>query len=379
MLQPNLNLVGACQAIQQEASNMAIASRGNYAYMMGRKTGALDFILSAENSGGIEVVPGSGRSLSHQNGSKLASLEVFYDQRTKPCQISEDCDANVCDDGAAPLRKQFTVNVTNCISTPVRQWLAQDLEALCIDPQRFMRERLMSDLRAAREKLSERLLAYLDTEIGINYEFDGTTTAAGQYKDLQLISTSSGQPIPLPGNFITIQQDFMNNQLMGLPAVIGWGLMDSYYRLDKMSCCNATTPFGAVDGTMSMAFYMDQVANTVLGDNKVVVTAYGAHHFVYFNENRLLEQMPNTQANDAIHIVIPDPDGYPIDWNFDLYFDHCDKKWKSMYSLMWEAFNVFQEDSFAGSGEESSPDVSPDCDDELDGMLATFGYNIKNS
>lgn len=379
MLQPNLNLVGACQPIIQEASNMAIAARGNYAYRLGRKTGALDFILSAENSGGVEVVPGSGKTLTLQNGTKKAKMKVYYDQRTKPCQISEDCDANVCDTAVSPLRKEFDVTVDNCMSSPVREWYAEDLEALCIDPVRFMRERGFSDLRAFREKLSERILAYLDSEIGINYEFDGSTTAAGAYKDLQLISTTTGQPIPLPGNFLEILQDYQNNQLNGIPAIIGQGLMDSYYRLDRMSCCNSATPFGAVDGTMSMAFYMDQIANTVLGANKVIVTGFGVHHFIYFNENRLLMAMPNTQANDAIHIVIPDPDGYPIDYNFDLYFDHCDKKWKSMYSIMWDTFNVFRNDSFAGDGEDTSPDVSPDCNDDLDGMLATFGYHITNS
>jgi hypothetical protein len=340
---------------------------------MQRKTGGLDFITSPENAG-VEVE--SGRLISSQGGRKAAKLHIYYDQRTKPCQISQDCDANVCDTGTTPVRQEMDVTIGNCLSTPVREYTAADMAALCNDTETFMRTRGFNDLRAARELLSERILAYLDGEIGINYEFDGSTTLAGTYKNVQLLFTINGQPTPQPGNFTDMILDYQNNQLVGVPAVIGQGNFEQFAMLHNMSCCNSTTPFGEANINGDARWYKDQAGNQVLGDNKVILTAFGVHHFLYWNENRNIAAVEGSNASDAFHIVVPDPMGYPIDWNFDFYFDHCEKKWKSFYSIMWGAFNIFQNDSFAASGEDTSPDVSPDCDDDLDGMLATFGYNI---
>jgi hypothetical protein len=72
-------------------------------------------------------------------------------------------------------------------------------------------------------------------------------------------------------------------------------------------------------------------------------------------------------------ITVPDPAGYPFDWNLDLYWDICAKKWKMMYSISWGIFNLFQLDSFSSNSETTG---SPDCSDELDNMLGVFGYSI---
>ena len=358
----NIDIIGACENIRKEAETLA---GENYAYNLKRKTGALDFITSPEN-GGVDA-----SLISYDSGRKIAELKVLYDQRTKPCNISTNCDQNVCDDGATPLRKQFTTTISGCIKTPVRAYSNNDMVALCKDTSAFMRDRGFSDIRAAHEKFSELILAELDNQVGVNIEFDGTTTSAGSYKQVQLINTAvDEQKIPLPGNWAEVILDYQNNQLNGTPAVIGQGNLQLFYKLHDMSCCNATTPYGDENVESDARFYLDQAANAVLGTNKFIVAAYKAVHLLTFNENRNI----NIRDEGQVHIVVPDPFGYPFDWNLDFYFDMCTKTWKSMYSLTWGTFNVFQADSFAATGEESSPDVSPDCSDDLDGMLGVFGY-----
>lgn len=358
----NIDIIGACENIRREADTMA---GENYAYNLRRKTGALDFITSPEN-GSVDA-----SLISYDNGRKIATLKVLYDQRTKPCQISSNCDQNVCDEGSTPLRKQFLTNIENCVKTPVREYSNDDMVALCKDTGAFMRSRGFNDLRAAHEHLSERVLAELDNQIGTNDEWDGTTTAAGQYKPVQLINTAvDEQRIPLPGNWAEVLMDYENNQLTGVPAVIGQGNLAMFYKIHGMSCCNATTPYGEADVEGDARFYLDQAANTVLGANKFILAAYNAVHMLTFNENRNI----NISTPIQQHIVIPDPFGYPFDWNLDFYFDNCTKTWKSMYSLVYGFFNIFQADSFAAAGEDTSPDTSPDCSDELDGMLGIFGY-----
>lgn len=361
-----LNVVGACERIIAEASRLA---GQNYAFNLQRKTGALDFITSPEN-GGVDA-----KLISYQNGRKLAKLHLYYDQRTKPCEINyTDSDSTVCDDGSTPVRKETDITISNWLSTPVRQYSNDDMAALCNDTETFMRERGFNDLRAAREVLSERILADLDNAIGVNKEHDGSTTAAGQYKDLQLIYTSNGQPTPQPGNFAIMTLDYENNQLMGTPAVIGQGNFDLFAKLHKMSCCNSATPYGEANVLDEVRYYKDQAANNVLGANKLIMATYGAMHLLTFNENRNIAAT-GVNSPDRFNIVVPDPAGYPFDWNLDFYFDNCTKTWKWMYSILWGTFNVFQADSFSADGESTSPDASPDCNDELDGMTGVFGYH----
>lgn len=359
----NYDIIGACENIRKEAADMA---GENYAYNLKRKTGALDFITSPEN-GGVD-----SSLISYDNGRKIATLKILYDQRTKPCQISSNCDQNVCDDGSTPLRKQFLTEISSCIKTPVRQYSNDDMVALCKDTAGFMRDRGVHDLRAAHEFWDERILAEMDNQIGTNDEWDGTSTAAGQYKDIQLINSAlDEQRVPLPGNWAEVMLDYQNNQLNGTPAVIGQGNLQMFYKLHGMSCCNSATPYGEANVEGDARFYLDQAANNVLGANKFILAAYKAMHLLTFNENRNIEIKDEAQ----VHTVIPDPFGYPFDWNLDFYFDKCTKTWKSMYSLTWGIFNIFQADSFAASGEDASPDVSPDCSDDLDGMLGVFGYH----
>lgn len=362
----NFDIVGACQNIQAEAE--ALAGSGNYAYNLKKKTGALDFITSQENGGPVDT-----NFISYNSGRKYATLQMFYDQRTKECQISDNCDITVCDEGSTPQRKEATVRITKCVKTPIREYSTRDMIALCMDKSTFIQKRAGSDLRAAAAFLSTRILAEMGAEIGTNDEWDGTSTAAGQFKPIQLIKNnidSQGQPGPLPGNWAEVMLDYANNQLTGVPAAIGQGNLEYFYKLHGYSCCNATTPYGEANVEGDARFYLDQSANTVFGTNKFVLVAPGALKMVTFNVNEDID----INDDSVVHTVIKDPHGYPFSWDLDAYWDHCSKTWKVMYSLMWEVFNTFQPDSFGAAGEGESPDASPDCADPLDGMLGVFGY-----
>jgi hypothetical protein len=356
----NVDLIGACERIRKEASELA---GQNYAYNLKKKTGALDFITSPEN-GRVDA-----SLVSWDNGRKVGTLKVLYDQRTKSCQVGTTS-ASVCDDGSRPARKQFLTDIDGYIHTPVREFSNDDMVVICKDTKAFIQSRLMSDINAAHEKFSELVLAELLAARGKNYEFDGTTTAAGANKTEDLIGTSGGQNVPLPGNFADMLLDYQNNQLTGRPAIIGQGNIQLFAKLHNMSCCNATTPYGEADIAEDALIYIDQNANEVLGANNVIMAAPGVMHLVTFNENRNININTPTHQN----IVIPDP-LYPFDWNLDFYWDACSKSWKYMLSLHYTIFNVYQADSFSAN-DDASPDVSPDCDDDLLGMLGVFGYSI---
>lgn len=363
----NLDIVGACENIRQEAATLA---GQNYAFNLKRKTGALDFITSEAGSANANA-----ELITYQSKKKIARLKVLYDQRTKECQISDNCDITVCDEGSQPVRKEVIFDIDKCVKTPIREYSTAEMNALCMDTQSFIQMRAGSDLRAGLEFLSTRLLAELQNNIGTNDEWDETQTAAGQYKDIQLIGTVNNQRVPLEGNWAEVMMDYENNQLGGVPAAIGEGNLSMFFKLHGYACCNATTPYGEANVDGDVRYYVDQAANSVFGANKFVLVAPGIFKLLTYQENR------NISINDdsVVHTVIPDPHGYPIDWNMDAYWDHCTKTWKVMFSTMWGLFNVYQPDSFAAAGESDSPDSSPDCADPLDGMLGVFGYRATNA
>lgn len=364
----NLDIVGACENIRKEAETLA---GENYAYNLKKKTGMLDAITSEFNGNAADPT-----LISYDQGRKIAYLKVLYDQRTKECQVTDNCDITVCDEGSTPVRKEVITSISNCVKTPKRQYTNDDMVALCMDTQTFIQKRAGSDLRAGVEFLNTRLNAAVLTQVGVNHSWDGTDVAAGAFKSVQLVNSAvDEQPIPLPGNWANVTMDYEHNQLGGVPFAVGQGVIQQFFKLHGYSCCNATTPYGEADIDGDTRYYVDHSSNTVLGANKFITFAPGILKLLTFNENRNI----NIQDDSVVHTVIPDPNGYPFDWNLDAYWDKCTKTWHIMYSLTWGLFNVFQPDSFAASGEGDSPDASPDCADELDGVLGVFGWTATSA
>jgi len=367
-------LIGACENIRREAEDLA---GSNYAGKLGRINGALDMLTSPDN-GGIDseliTAPGS-------NGAKVAQLKVIYDQRSRPCQASTSLTTNICNDTAiATTRKQFLKNIGKKITSPIYKFTNDQLVVICKGSKEYIQSWLLQGVRAAKERWNEVLLAELNTMVGKQYHWDNTETAAGSYYNLQLLLTSSGQDLPQPGNYVTIEQDFKNMQLTGYPAIIGAGYFDRFIRLHDMSCCNTNTPYAEAVLKAGAAYFYDHAANDILGNNKIIALPFEIVHLLTFNQNKNIEEVFGSgQLGTEIHITVPDPDGltkftngkrHPIMWNFDMKWDCTDNSWKYMFSLHWDIFNVYQSDSFA------SDSGTPDCTDDLIGMTGVFGYQI---
>jgi hypothetical protein len=358
-----ITAVGACDAVRREVTALA---GENAPFNLGRETGALDYVTNSGGGAGIEY------DIISSSDAVVKRARVLYDQRTRPCQVSTDPNTNICNDtGTTISRKEFFVDIDKKLSSPARYWTVEDMAVLC-DPGKaeFMRQRLANDLRATRERWDEILLAEFNARVGKIYHWDGTTTAAGSYKSLQLLdNNSTGSPdqdIPLPGNYVNMLLDYENMQLGGVPAIIGQGYFHKFMMLQKMSCCNATTPYGEAVAGAGAAYYFDQAGNAVLGANKVVMATPGAIHLMTYNVNNII----NINTELEAHTVVRDPVYPNIYWNLDFKWDCTTNRWKYMYSIHWTLFNVFQTDSF---GTDSG---TPDCGDELYGMNGLFGYQI---
>lgn len=355
-------IIGACENIRKEAKDMA---KGNYAFDLHRINGGLDFVTSEENNG-VE-----SSLISYDEGTKVATLKVLYDQRTRPCQASTSLTTNICNDTTTTVtRKQFFKSIGKKISSPARYFSNDDLVVLCDGSQGFIRRRLNSDLAATRERLNEVVLAELLAMRGKIYHHDGTETAAGSNKNLQLLYSQNGQYTPQPLNYVQIEQDFKNMQLAGLPAVIGAGKLDTFIRSNNMACCNSTTPYADAVRTAGAAYFYDHAAGDVLGPDVFLVIPFGIVHFLTFNKNKNIMDLlgENGNVGTEIHTIVQDPVYPNLKWNFDMKWDCTVERWKYMYSFHWDIFNIYQSDSFA------TDTGTPDCTDDLISMTGVFGY-----
>src|SRR6478609_2702243 len=166
-----VNLAGSCPQI---LANMADLTKQNYTFLMGRKTGMLDFLLSPGN-GGIKM------DLNNvQMGKKYVETKVTYKVRTATSEILTESSAiDLCDTASEPAEKSTLARITRRVHTTPKKFSNSNMINICQDTMSFVKEYLVSDMRALREKVDERLLALVSAEGGWNHRFSGGYTTAG--------------------------------------------------------------------------------------------------------------------------------------------------------------------------------------------------------
>lgn len=353
-------LAGACDAITKAMANLQGI---NYAFNLSTINGTLDFLFSEFN---LRAAGAEQLELQDQRG-KIKRARVVYSQRAfNGILTGQDAiDANLCDAGVTPEEKEVFVDITKRIATPVLQFTNQQLNEICENPIPFMNKHLFSYLAAAREELSKDLLTSMQANAGIILGHNGTDTAAGTARAINLLATAStGDTVPLKSNFGKIRLDYQKMRLRGFPAIIGEGNIQEYYELAALACCNATTPFEDALAQSKTAFFLDQNANEILGDNHFLSVAPGSAMVLTFNENKSLGINAETQK----HILLPDPVVPGLTWDLDMRLSACGKQYDWFASVWYEPFFTFQDDSFYNSG------ASPSLNDPLAGITGIAEY-----
>ena len=367
MATPFIDLAGGCEKLLKYSKDLA---KKNDPFMLSKKLGMTEALLDPSN-GGVKL------DLNNvQVGKKFVKSKVVYKTRAKSCEILEDDDVpSICDSGTEPAENSVDVTINKKFSTPVLTFSNAKMVNICENTEQFYKEYIESYIRALRERINEYYLAQGDAALGIIRHQNGDAdTPAGSYKTKRVLGTSSdtGTVVPLYGNYADIKLDYQYNQFMGIPFMVGEGNMQKFMTLADFSCCNATgVAYDAAIAKAGAAYYLDQSANTILGDNKVLVFAPNLLHILWFNENHNIGiQTPTEQ-----HIVMTDPVYPQLKWDLDFRWD-CDKSWNFQISTWTDIFSLVQADSFS---EEGSPAGSPPCDDELVGVTGVFGYTATDA
>lgn len=353
-----VDLAGSCQSMLAYLGDLA---KGNYPFLLGRKTGVLDFLLNPVN-GSIKM------DLNNtQQGRKYIETRVHYKIRTKPSEILTNSSVgDVCDTASEPAELSTTVEITKRVGTSPKKFTNDKMINICQNTQAFVNEYVASDMKALREKVAEVLLNAMEGGSGRNYRHNGEEKTAVQTTDVQLLGTTSttGVQAPLYANFADILLDYQNNQLTGYPHLIGNGNLAKFYTLSNFSAANSTAVSYEAAIASGAAFYQDWAANSILGTNEFLMVAPNVAHLLWFNRNT------NININTPIvqHIVIPDPVYPQLKWDFDFKWDECDKAWIYTLAADYDLFTLPSDTS--GSDDLASPVVAND----LVGMTGIFRY-----
>lgn len=357
MATPFVDLAGACQQITRQMSDI---TRSNDPFMLGAQTGIIDFLLNPLN-GGIKL------DLNNvQQGKKFVKTKLHYKKPTLACEILEDDDVpTTCEPGDEPEESSVEVTITKRIGTAVKSFDNAKMVNICQDTQSFIRDYVLSDMKALREKAAEILITAADAAAGANVRYTGSTVAAGTETELELISPVNGVFMPNFANFAQIKLDYINNRFTGYPHLIGQGNLQYFYELARWACCNASgVAYDSAVAQSGAAFYLDQQANAALGSNEFLAFAPNVAHLLWFNENHNI----NISQVDRVHTVISDPVYPQLKYDFDFWFD-C-KKWHYKLSTWLDLFAAIQDDAWGDDSE--SP--SPACTSGREGVNGIFKY-----
>lgn len=365
------NVARFCEAILVDMSELQAP---NYAFTLGKKTGVLDAVTSGDFNPGVRA------DLITADGEKLREARVIYKRRSKHCDIKTGADAldeNLCGTAIEDDEGTVTVDISNRIASRLRQFSASRMMNICQDKNRFINEYLMSDMRALREQLDLRMMIDIDAGAGVLNLHSGGSVAAGSSKTELLLTAVNNQDIPLTGNFVNITLNYAHNEFGGFPILVGEGNFWKYMKLSNLACCNDNTPFDSALAHSGVAFFLDQLTHEAIGVNEILMIAPGATSLLWFNKNHTIDINNELET----HIVVPDPVNPKLFWDWDFFWDKCagddsQGRWVYQLSAFYEIFNTFQADAFQGS---TSPTVSPDCDDDLNGVTGIWKYVITDS
>lgn len=355
-----IDLAGTCEKVQRQMKDI---TKENYPFLLTSRTGILDFLLNPINGGAKLDLNNT------QMGKKYVKSKLVYKKPTLACQILEDDEVpTTCEPGEEPAEESVDVEITKRIGTATKTFDNAKMINICQDTDAFIREYIMTDMNALREKAASILLISADAASGKNMLYDGSSAAAGVTTDRELLTETAGNGVIFPNfaNFTKVKLDYIANKFNGYPHLVGQGNLQFFYELAKWSCCNA--PGIGYDNAIAQsgaAFYLDQQANAALAANEFLSFAPNVAHLLWFNENHNI----NMNETDRQHRVINDPVYPGLKWDFDFWFD-C-KKWNYKLSAWFDLFAAIQEDSF-GDVEDDSP--SPACVSGLAGVTGIFKY-----
>ena len=329
---------GRCSEILTDMTNFM---KGNAPEYYATKNGTLAAITSNYNVGATEIELG-------QADGTIRRARVRYISRKTTDAISTDFDDITCGTGTSTVFKETTLEISEeiCIDGGITI-TENEMKKLCMtnaDYQSWRDRVLMTYINSLHTKLDQEILTKISLNcIGVNVK---NKTSLGvplaTAKTINVLSGDCKSACTDGVNELLI--DYEDNEQIGAPIIIGQGNWEKLMLNLGYGCCNDYgVDFGKVQSFISSrgyAFYKDQNANAILGDDQILVLAPNAVQFVSWNA---FDGMEIPWNGSFAHLTMPDPKYPGLMWDFHLKYNDCtDRNGNGTYwlnlKLMWDVF-----------------------------------------
>jgi hypothetical protein len=119
------------------------------------------------------------------------------------------------------------------------------------------------------------LVTAMATEFGVN-----TTTGSSTGKVINI--NRSGNDYSLDDGIVEMMTDITENEICGVPCIVGGGLFNAYTQAKALTCCNnAGLDIGAAD---TPRFFFDKDTQTIWGRDSIGLFAPGSVKFISRNK-----------------------------------------------------------------------------------------------
>lgn len=334
-----------CPCIQQALNNVV----GNNAPALIRdRVGLLDYLMSPTNTAGTEKIqldPGNGKR-------KCVTLNWYQ----KLCEssvnesITDDCTTG---NEAEPFCEDIEIDKE--LETNNLIFDEDDMRRLCAplgtNDQMWISSIIMAQMNAILTKLDKLALTQILANVGSF--MDGSNI-----KNIQLFNTlATNAQGPRTFAATSIQNEFDEAGLSGIPAIIGHGDVNKYFHALNYGCCNAVGQ--QVDAVKNdLLFYFDRFVQGIFGVDEFIVFAPGVAQLLTWNRyvGDYAKKTPSFE-----HGTLVDP-FTGIRFDLKMHYDDCRDRYYTKLQLWWKIFTI-----------PSEADAS--CDDHF-GINGIFNYKV---
>jgi len=316
---------GICEKIQ---SSLIDIMKQKAPQLNRTKVGYLDFLLSPQNTAGVQVIP-----IDQGNGKKR-TVRVKYLQRGLESDIIDDAPEG-CTTSLEKEPKETDVDIENYKGTKGLKFTEDEMRKLCEADSVYINNVIRAEIDPLIVSLDKSLIALQATNFG---KFNPDVSPA-DYKTVNLLYGDRDEPLYIGEKKIIT--DFENLNASGRPSLIGSGKLDDYAMQQKIGCCN---DYGVnLAGAGNFDYFNDRFVGSVLGDaDKFIAAMPGYVQLLTWNKYVGTYMKENATFS---HTTLIDP-FTGLKFDMKIHYDDCNEFFYMQFGLWYELF-FLPTDAFA--------------------------------
>lgn len=259
-----------CASINQELTDISNGAAGE-----GKRTkvGFVNSLMSPINTMSSQAV------MIDKGNGKRGSVLVQYTPRQVEGAVTQTL-SNDCDSTQEPALQETEYDIT--LASEYKFTIDEDYVALiCEGQSSWINRSINAGFDALARDVNSQLIAAAAAGFGINPAQGDALVRA-----VQLLDGANDDAI-LNGNWLDFRDSDIDdfNLFHSNPIIVGQGVFSKFNLLNKMACCNDNgQDVAELTAQAGYSFFKDQMMNTELGTNEVIVYEPGALQLLSYHK-----------------------------------------------------------------------------------------------